>query len=409
MSALLLLVLTAQPLRFEEAVQQALTTHPALRSASADTARAEAQLEQARAGSLPLLGVNAVGTQLDANRVLNDRVIAGATQLSANVQLQVPLVAARSWANWRRADATTEAVKAGALDVRRQVAVGAARAWLVVLAQQRVVMAATRAVEVAGAHLQYAKDRRSAGLGSELDEIRAAQEVAVARQQRASATGTLRRLEEQLGVALGLDAAVSALDEEPGLDLGQNPDDAAAARTDVKAARARVDATKIGTSWDWSDYLPLITAVVQPGYQNPPTLTVPLWSFQAQLVLSLPLYDGGLRYGQQKERRALEEQAKAQLETVQRQASAEVRSALAQVSQADAALEAARDAAAQAKRTLELSQQALRAGASTNLEVVDAERRSRDAETSVALAEDASRQARLEVLAASGRFPVEPR
>ena len=39
------------------------------------------------------------------------------------------------------------------------------------------------------------------------------------------------------------------------------------------------------------------------------------------------------------------------------------------------------------------------------LEVIDAERRSRDAETAAVVAEDAARQARLDLLAASGRFP----
>ncbi len=406
MTALLLVMLAAQPMRFEEAVQRALETHPALRVAQADATRAAAQVEQARAGSLPSLGVNAVGTRLDADRVLGDRVIAGANQLSANVQLQVPLVAANRWAQWKRADVNADAVKANALDMRRQVALNAGRTWLQTLAQQRVVLAATRAMEVAGSHLQYAKDRRAAGLGSELDEIRAAQEVAVARQQRATAQGTLRRLEEALGVAVGLDGAVSAQDEEPTLAVPSDETLSADSRTDVKAARSRLDATKVGTSWDWSDYTPLLTALVQPGYQNPATLTVPLWSFQAQLVLSLPLYDGGLRYGQQRERRALETQATAQLEAVHRQASSELRAALAQVSEADEALAAAQDAAAQAARTLDLSQRAFRAGASTNLEVVDAERRSRDAETSVALAENTARQARLEVLAASGHFPA---
>jgi outer membrane protein TolC len=48
---------------------------------------------------------------------------------------------------------------------------------------------------------------------------------------------------------------------------------------------------------------------------------------------------------------------------------------------------------------------AYEAGASTNIEVIDAERRARDAATVVVIAEDASRQARLDLLAASGRFP----
>jgi outer membrane protein TolC len=202
---------------------------------------------------------------------------------------------------------------------------------------------------------------------------------------------------------VGVDEPLAAEDQEPSLDASAT--ESGAQRTDVEAARARVDAARVATSWDWSDYVPLLSAVVQPGYQNPPTLTVPLWSLQAQLVLSIPLYDGGLRYGQQKERRANQKQAEALLEQAQRQASAEVRTALGQVAAADQALTAARASATQATRVLALSEQAFKAGASTNLELVDAERRARDAATVVARAEDAARQARLELLAASGAFP----
>ncbi len=90
-TALLLLTLASQPLRFEEAVQRALENHPSMQLGRADVARAEAQLEQARAPSLPYLGANAIGTQLDGDRILNDRVIMGATQLSANPRPPRPL------------------------------------------------------------------------------------------------------------------------------------------------------------------------------------------------------------------------------------------------------------------------------------------------------------------------------
>ena len=58
-----------------------------------------------------------------------------------------------------------------------------------------------------------------------------------------------------------------------------------------------------------------------------------------------------------------------------------------------------------AREALELSQLAYRAGATSNIDVVDAERRARDAETDAAVAEDASRRARLDLLAAAGRYP----
>jgi outer membrane protein TolC len=52
-----------------------------------------------------------------------------------------------------------------------------------------------------------------------------------------------------------------------------------------------------------------------------------------------------------------------------------------------------------------LADRSYRGGASTNIEVVDAERRAHDAASAVALAEDAARQARLDFLVATGAFP----
>jgi len=71
----------------------------------------------------------------------------------------------------------------------------------------------------------------------------------------------------------------------------------------------------------------------------------------------------------------------------------------------DIALDQANQSAAFAQKALDLANLAYRAGATTNLEVIDAERQARDAETQAAIAEDASREARLDLLAASGRFP----
>jgi len=89
-----------------------------------------------------------------------------------------------------------------------------------------------------------------------------------------------------------------------------------------------------------------------------------------------------------------------------RQAQADVRAADEEVRRSAAALAAARDAAKLAAEGLSLTNLAYRAGASTNIEVIDAERRARDADTGVAQAEDAWRQATLDMLLASGRFPA---
>jgi outer membrane protein TolC len=72
---------------------------------------------------------------------------------------------------------------------------------------------------------------------------------------------------------------------------------------------------------------------------------------------------------------------------------------------ADEALLNAREAANLSREALELALLAYKAGATSNIEVIDAERRAHEAETAAAVAEDTARRARLELLAASGRFP----
>ena len=66
---------------------------------------------------------------------------------------------------------------------------------------------------------------------------------------------------------------------------------------------------------------------------------------------------------------------------------------------------AARSAATLAHRTLDLSTIAYHGGLATNIEVIDAESAALNADTQVAIAEDGARQARVDMLAAAGRFP----
>jgi outer membrane protein TolC len=59
----------------------------------------------------------------------------------------------------------------------------------------------------------------------------------------------------------------------------------------------------------------------------------------------------------------------------------------------------------EARQILSITNVSFRAGAATNIEVIDAERVSRDADMAVAVIEDNLRRAKLELLNALGRFP----
>jgi outer membrane protein TolC len=207
---------------------------------------------------------------------------------------------------------------------------------------------------------------------------------------------------------VGADGAVDAADDvrfEDPRNSAETLDDVVAKRSDVAVLERARRAAATVVKDSWLDYLPYLNGAFTPFFQNPSTATQPELGWQAQLLLGVPLFDGGTRYGVHAERRALETDAALRLEQALTQARSELRVAAQAVARADRTLEAAREAEAHAREALALANEAYRAGATRSLEVVDAERRARDAETQVAIAEDAARQARLELLVASGRFP----
>ncbi len=405
-----------------DAVRLALKSNPTFQTAVDEVRRAQGILEQVRAASIPTVFGTASYLQLDrarASAALPLPVNGGAGfvtvppdtlvpehQFGANLTIAVPLLAPRAWLNWREGADSVGVAQASAADVRRTVAVAVARAYLAVVEQKRVIEAATRARDTDNAHYVYAHERYVGGIGNRIDEVRADQQrqsdEAVLEQDYAN----LAREREALGVLAGAPGALDA--DEPNLQANVDPERAmrdAEHRSDVEAADMRRLAAGRAVRDDWSDYAPSLTATFEPFFWDPTSVTQPQSGWQALFVLSLPIYDGGVRYGLAKQRASIRDEAQTSLDATLRQARSDVRTAFEEVRRADAALKSSRQAADLAETALQLAEIAYRGGAATNIEVIDAERTARDAETAVAVAEDAARQARLDLLAATGRFP----
>jgi outer membrane protein TolC len=290
------------------------------------------------------------------------------------------------------------------------VAVATARAYLAVVAQHRVITANENARNTAQAHYDYAHTRFAGGVGRSIDEVRAEQELRTNEVNVEGAYAALVHAKEALGVLIAADGPVDtvndvALGQPESLDAALN--DARTQRADVKALQTRVAAGERVVKDDWVYYAPILSAVGEPFYQHGvfPQGVYPQFGWQASLILTLPLYDGGLRTGLAREHDVLVTESRANLDLAQRQAQSDVRAAFDGMVHADKALIAARAAAELARRALELANVAYKAGATSNLEVIDASRESRAADTAAAQSEDLARQARLDLLAASGRFP----
>jgi len=401
-----------------EALARAKAQNPTVTVARQEIERAEGLLREARAAELPSLVGTGLYTRLDHDRVLVNSMtgaetkVGAANQWNTTLTLTVPVLVPTTWSGVSRAkDARNQAV-AGVADISRELAATVARAYLGVVLAKRQVVVAENARDSARAHYDFAHTRLRGGVGNSLDDVRAEQELRTDEAQVANTETSLARARAALAAALSSDHLLDVVDEVelPPLPsankaIEKATEEARRERADVKALEVRLTGAHHSRENLWTLYSPYLVANGQAFAQDLGSALQPMRGWQAQLLLTLPFYDGGIRTGERRVRDAQEVEARAQLEAALREVATEVRTAFEVVLQQDRSLTAAREGARLARRAAELADLAYRAGATTNLEVIDAERRARDAETQAALAEDASRQARLDLLLATGRFP----
>lgn len=392
-----------QRMKFEQAVNTALDRNPSAAIAKAEIARAQALIEQTRSASLPTIAANVNYTLLDNDRVIADRIVAAQSQVQVNGVATVPVLQPARWGAWARGKDNVAIAEWTSKDQRRVVAIATARSYLTVLAQQRALLTSEQALTTAKAHADFARQRFTGGVGNRLDLVRAEQELAASEAQLVNTKVALLRSQEALGVLVGVEAPVDA-DGEPHWS-NTSSEGNADVRADVRAADARVYAARHARKHNWLDFLPTANLAFTPFFQDPPTINNPRLGWQLTANVNWLLYDGGFRYGVHKERRVLERQSVLQLEATERQATSEVRVAKVALQGAIDALTAAKRSTDLMHEALDLANVAYRAGATTNLEVIDAERRARDADIASIVAEDAARQAKLELLSSQGLFP----
>jgi outer membrane protein TolC len=329
---------------------------------------------------------------------------------TAGIGVSMPLFAPALWAKRVQALDAQHVAEASSEDVKRQVAVAAAEAYLTVIGTRRVVESQIRARDTAQAFYDYAASRLQAGAGSRLAALQAQQtlssDIALVEQAQLA----LYRAQEALGILIAADTPVDALDEpafeipDEGTVVGAT-DQAVQQRTDIRLGNLTVAANSRIVADSWKDWLPSVNGIFQPAYQHPGSVVTPSTGWAALIQFSTPVFDAGNRRSIKQQREVTLQQSEAQLTGQLRQARAEIRRAYESVRRSEQVLSSSRAAAQEAAQVLDITQVSYRNGAATNLDVIDAQRRARDADTAVAIAEDQVRQSRLDLLTALGRFP----
>jgi outer membrane protein len=401
------MALATEKVTFQDAIDRALKRNPTLAEAAADILRADALLRQARSALFPQASGSLTGTVSTPVVEFNGVETSPRGQLTAGANVSQLLYAPVTWALRNQAADTKVVAERGLDEAKRQIALSAAEAFLTIITQRRLVDNSQLAAETAKAHFDYAHQLQERGAGSLLNELRAQQEYSADQVTLENARLSVYRAQEALGVLLASDAAVDAADE-PALTVPPTPDvpdTRVAERADVKLAVAREQAAQRVVDDSWKDYLPVLSASFAPSYLTPSTLFTPSWSTRTAFTLSVNLWDSGFRAARKAERSADLTHVQREGEQTRRQAASEVRTAAEAVRSAERAAVSARAAADQARQVVDITTVAFRAGATTNIEVIDAQRESRDAANAAAIADDTLRRARLDLLVSTGRFP----
>jgi outer membrane protein TolC len=234
--------------------------------------------------------------------------------------------------------------------------------------------------------------------------LRAEQEMLSDETRVEEALLLIQAAQEALGVFVGTNGPVDATDYPNFIipdELGQITN-----RTDMQLVLARETAAQRVYSDSWKDRLPSLNALFTPTLIEPSGVFAKPFSWRAQVLFALPIFDSGLRSGEKAQRLADLNAIKFERANIERQAASEIRLARDAVASTTRAFRQAEQAADRANQVVMITDVAFREGASTNIEVLDAQRQARDVETQAAIAEDALKRAQLDLLVSLGRFPT---
>lgn len=319
-----------------------------------------------------------------------------------------PILAPRVWHAIGTEGHRVELARLSAVSSDRDLVIAVARAVVAVVTAERV--AEVHRVSLRGSleKLELTRRARALGTSTELDVVRAEQDVAVARANLVSGDEAVTRSREGLGLVLGSSEAVGV---GPGLSIeslwrgirAACSSGAPAERPDVAVARKEVEMAERDVTDADLRYLPTADVSSTLAYANEDFANRRSYAWSIQGTVTLPIWDGGARYGARRAAAAAARQGRSRADAALRDAELSSAQARRSIQVATRARDVAREARRLAAETDRLSEIAFAAGAGTSFDLVEAGRRLRESEVDLAVREVEVAAARIESHLASSR------
>ena len=422
-------IASAQQLSRADAVAQALASNPTVKLSLEQVALLEGRIVEARADALPDITWNTGALRLRDPALLNSPGFDSFPPEFRDALAPIPANAFSTAADIRQTlfsfklgnalEAARVARAAGDQDTQRArqlTALDAIRAYnqlLFSIEQLRVIRTNAQSKQT---HVDYARNRRAAGVATELEVLRAEVDLENARAEVLRAENEVSGARALLNTvmvrptltpivptdslsvvpfAAEFDAAVrEALTARPELQLLRTQEKVQGLFVDVTAADMK-PSVEFNGSYGF--------AVRRP--RNLFGLDFSRWS--AGINLKVPLFDGKRTAGRVAQAIAQRNTVTQQIAALESQIGLEVQSALDALALADRTIQASELNVTQARRASEMTEANYKLGAATQLDVVDAQQSLRQAENIRNQAMYIHANARASLRFVMGRDPLE--
>jgi outer membrane protein TolC len=296
-------------------------------------------------------------------------------------------------------------------DTKRTLDLSLATQIVSVVTAERSAEINRMGLRVAIEQLELTKRKASLGAAMLLDVVRADQNAENARVALVNGDEVLRQAREALGLVLGVPEETGVAEDLKVDGLARDAIrschaiDTVDERPEVAAARENLEVAKRNLRNTWYSFIPVVTlqstlsatSAVNAGYPNP------TWNIGA--AVSIPLFDGGTRFGTLRIQRAAQDIAEQSLVALQRQDIIQVEQAQRGIEVAEASHKVSlrqRDLAAQNDT---LTQALWARGQGTSVDLVTASEAHRQAEQTLVVAEFGVVKARLAAIMALSTCP----
>jgi outer membrane protein len=389
--------LTAERLSLKECIDTALKSQPMIRTARENVRAGQGRETQAASPYFPQLTASTGYSESHAP-------LGGAFGDSTTKSYTTSLSMNQTLYDFGKTGNAYDAARLGTLSLERdaerishEVVLNVKQSYYALLAAKKLVEVAQKTVEQTESHLKQAEAFFRSGSKPRYDVTRSEVEVNNAKLGLINAKNGVRIRTIALNNAMGIDPGrstdiVEALPEVPALPtLEQAQLDAFQDRPDMKRMEADIAAARARMTAEQANYLPTLSANAAYNWANGSTEMGPFLgtmfkgdvqnSWNAGIMLTLPLFQGGLTKGRIAEARANLLALEAQRDGVKQSILLEVNQAFADLESAAARVDVMEKTLQKARENLDISQGRYKAGVGPYIEVTDAQLSSVNSET----------------------------